>query len=517
MVTLMMSGGARRLAPWATWHWQNPIGEVSIELHKPTQMRGRASSLIDLPFRTIAKLLGSDQVTLINTPSIMQKYLGESEKALRQYFAPAEEAVARLGEASPTYVLIFDEIDAIFRERGSGDGSSASLAYDSVVNSLLTLMDGLKEQNNIIVIGMTNQRGLIDKALLRPGRFEVQVEIALPDVTALAFRTGRFSGAEIAGLVRNAASLAIARAEEAGAPLLDHGKLNRVYQQVQQTDFLKSIDASEPAFTTPTHTIARDYLPMGWMRTRKANEQVLHTLQEHIATSTSPEASTSDALRILITGAGGVSLRMHLLGLLFCQGLKFYVFLWHLRLCLDITTGVGKTALAVVTGAELVGLTDLGKVNRIRRAFTSAHAARTAVVLLDDLDTIVEYLHIANQAVFSHALASSLQALLASKPPPSCKLVVLATRTAMPSHSGLLPSTAFDLKNLLRVQSQAATAGWQSERTVLPPWSGGRRYMSNSWQLKVWTWATMKLVLALVVVAGQLAWVYATMIRPRVK
>lgn len=126
------------------------------------------------------------------------------------------------------HVLVFDEIDAIFRERGRGDGSAASMAYDSVVNALLTLMDGLGEIDNIVVIGMTNRRQLIDPALLRPGRFEVQLEIGLPDAVGrrailgihtrqmaesgllaadvdlplLADLTARFSGAELAGMVR---------------------------------------------------------------------------------------------------------------------------------------------------------------------------------------------------------------------------------------------------------------------------------------------------------------------------
>ena len=54
------------------------------------------------------------------------------------------------------------------------------MAYDNVVNTLLSKMDGLKEMNNVIVFGMTNRKELIDPALLRPGRFEVHIEIGLP-------------------------------------------------------------------------------------------------------------------------------------------------------------------------------------------------------------------------------------------------------------------------------------------------------------------------------------------------
>ena len=68
-----------------------------------------------------------------------------------------------------------------FLPAGKSDSSAAAAAYDSVVNQLLTKMDGLRSIHNILVIGMTNRRDLIDAALLRPGRFEVQIEIGLPD------------------------------------------------------------------------------------------------------------------------------------------------------------------------------------------------------------------------------------------------------------------------------------------------------------------------------------------------
>jgi hypothetical protein len=82
------------------------------------------------------------------------------------------------GAQAALHILIFDEIDAIFRTRGQGDGSAASMAFDGVVNALLTKMDGLTKTDNIIVFGLTNRRELIEPALLRPGRFEVEIEVS---------------------------------------------------------------------------------------------------------------------------------------------------------------------------------------------------------------------------------------------------------------------------------------------------------------------------------------------------
>ena len=82
---------------------------------------------------------------------------------------------------SALHVVIFDEFDAIGKKRGMmiGDGSGVR---DSVVNQLLSKMDGIKKLDNILIVGITNRKDLIDEALLRPGRFEVHLEIKAPSV-----------------------------------------------------------------------------------------------------------------------------------------------------------------------------------------------------------------------------------------------------------------------------------------------------------------------------------------------
>lgn len=70
-------------------------------------------------------------------------------------------------------------MDAICKSRGSVNSGAG--AYDNVVNQLLSMIDGVNALNNILVIGMTNRKDLIDEAVLRPGRFEVHIEVGLPD------------------------------------------------------------------------------------------------------------------------------------------------------------------------------------------------------------------------------------------------------------------------------------------------------------------------------------------------
>jgi vesicle-fusing ATPase len=194
--------------------------------------------------RELSEMLGSREPQIVNGPEILDKFVGEAEKNVRALFEPAELEYDQLGDDSALHVIILDELDAIARRRGSVTGDTTGVR-DSVVNQLLAKMDGVKEANNVLVIGLTNRPELLDPALLRPGRLEVQLRVDLPDKVGrrdiLRIHTARmkeegglsweaqealedvesddgipakteyFTGAEIAGLVRSAASFALAR------------------------------------------------------------------------------------------------------------------------------------------------------------------------------------------------------------------------------------------------------------------------------------------------------------------
>ncbi len=102
-------------------------------------------------------------------PEIMSKYYGESEQRLREIFEEAEKA-------APSIIFI-DEIDSIAPKRGEVSGE----VERRVVAQLLAMMDGLKERGQVVVIGATNREEAIDPALRRPGRFDREIEIGVPD------------------------------------------------------------------------------------------------------------------------------------------------------------------------------------------------------------------------------------------------------------------------------------------------------------------------------------------------
>ncbi|WP_456328280.1 AAA family ATPase, partial [Archaeoglobus sp.] len=123
--------------------------------------------------KAVANEIGASFFT-INGPEIMSKYYGESEQRLREIFEEAKEN-------APSIIFI-DEIDAIAPRRDEVTGE----VERRVVAQLLALMDGLEERGQVIVIGATNRIDAIDPALRRPGRFDREIEIGVPD------REGRF-------------------------------------------------------------------------------------------------------------------------------------------------------------------------------------------------------------------------------------------------------------------------------------------------------------------------------------
>ena len=158
---------------------------------------------------------------LINGPEIMNKYYGETEARLREIFRKAEEE-------APSIIFI-DELDAIAPKRSEVTGE----VEKRVVAQLLALMDGLESRGQVIVIGATNRPNALDPALRRPGRFDREIEIGIPDrngrkeilqihtrgmplaedvdLDKLAEITRGYTGADLAALCREAAMKAIRR------------------------------------------------------------------------------------------------------------------------------------------------------------------------------------------------------------------------------------------------------------------------------------------------------------------
>ncbi|GKY93708.1 hypothetical protein MPSEU_000338000 [Mayamaea pseudoterrestris] len=133
--------------------------------------------------REISRALKARTPKIVAAPELLDRWVGGSEKAVRALFAEAEQELAVCGgdaTRSALHVIVIDEIDAVFRKRSSAEDTGES-TRSSVVNQILSKLDGINAIPNVLLIGMTNRRELLDEALLRPGRLEVQIEIPLPD------------------------------------------------------------------------------------------------------------------------------------------------------------------------------------------------------------------------------------------------------------------------------------------------------------------------------------------------
>ncbi len=169
----------------------------------------------------------------IKGPEFLSKWVGESERAVRDIFRKARQA-------APT-VLFFDEMDSIAPARGSG--SSDSHVTERMISQILSEMDGLESLHNVVVIAATNRPDIIDPALLRPGRFDRMVEIGMPDqearldilkihtekrplaedvdLASISKRTDGYSGADLASVCNEAVMLAIREYVLGGKPQED--------------------------------------------------------------------------------------------------------------------------------------------------------------------------------------------------------------------------------------------------------------------------------------------------------
>ncbi|CAF2409567.1 unnamed protein product [Rotaria sp. Silwood2] len=377
--------------------------------------------------RQIGKMLNAREPKIVNGPQILDKYVGESEANVRKLFADAEEEEKRLGPNSGLHIIIFDEIDAICKARGSV--ASGAGVHDTVVNQLLSKIDGVDQLNNILVIGMTNRRDMIDEALLRPGRLEVQIEIGLPDengrLQILNIHTSRlrehnklhsdvdlkefseltrnFSGAEIEGLVRAAMSFAMNRHIKAGKRVeIDPEAADKLL--VCRADFMHAFENDvKPAFGVSKEEFD-SYISNGIIIWGQSVTDVLEEGQLRIRQTVKSEMTP--LVSILIEGppnSGKTALAAHIALLSKFPYLKF------------------------CTAQTMLGFSELAKCQQLKKIFEDAHKSSLSCVVVDELETLLEYAPVGPR--YSNNVLQTLKLLFKRLPPKGRKLLIIATTT----------------------------------------------------------------------------------------
>jgi transitional endoplasmic reticulum ATPase len=193
----------------------------------------------------LAKALANEakaNLITIKGPEILSKWVGESEKAVREIF--------RKAKSSAPSIILLDEVDSITKIRGSNQDS-----IESIVSQLITAIDSLQPEDLVFIIGTTNRPDLIDPSLLRPGRFDLLVYVGPPnaeernkilttfikktlveekiDINKIVEKTEGYSGADLKSLVREAGLVAISRGSE----------------KIELKDFSESLQRVKPTLT----------------------------------------------------------------------------------------------------------------------------------------------------------------------------------------------------------------------------------------------------------------------------
>jgi transitional endoplasmic reticulum ATPase len=332
----------------------------------------------------IAKVLASESeanMYSINGPEIMNKYYGETEARLRDLFKEAKDN-------APSIIFI-DEIDAIAPKREEAYGD----VEKRVVAQLLALMDGLTERGNVIVLGATNRPESVDPALRRPGRFDREVEISVPnedgrfevlqihtrgmpidegiDLRELASELHGYTGADIKSLCREAALKAIRRY----LPEIDL-ESEKISSEVLQTMEIKLIDFYDAMHEVVPTAMREFYVerPKIWWQDVGGLNEIKKTLEDNL---------------ILAMHDPG---KFNKMGIKPPKGALIYG-----------PPGCGKTMIArafatesganmiLVKGPEILSKWVGESEKAIREIFRKAKASSPCVVIFDELDSLARY------------------------------------------------------------------------------------------------------------------------------
>ncbi|XP_072105088.1 vesicle-fusing ATPase isoform X1 [Mobula birostris] len=375
--------------------------------------------------RQIGKMLNAREPKVVNGPEILNKYVGESEANIRKLFADAEEEQKRLAANSGLHIIIFDEIDAICKQRGTMAGSTG--VHDTVVNQLLSKIDGVEQLNNILVIGMTNRPDLIDEALLRPGRLEVKMEIGLPDekgrvqilnihtarmrehnllsndvnIVELAQETKNFSGAELEGLVRAAQSTAMNRHIKAASKVeVDMEKAERL--QVTRGDFFNSLENDiKPAFGINQEDydsyIMNGIFVWGDPVTRALDDGELLVQQ-------TKNSDRTPLVSVLLEGPPNSG---------------------KTALAAKIAEKSGFPFIKICSPDKMIGFSETAKCQAIKKIFEDAYKSQLSCVVVDDIERLLDYVPIGPR--FSNLVLQALLVLLKKSSPHGRKLLIIGT------------------------------------------------------------------------------------------
>jgi vesicle-fusing ATPase len=402
------------------------VKKMGINHVKGILLHGPPGTGKTLMARQIGKMLNCVEPKIVNGPEVFNKYVGQAEENIRNLFKDAEAEQKAKGDDSKLHLVIFDEFDAICKQRGFSRDSTG--VHDGVVNQLLSKIDGVEQLNNILLVAMTNRLDMIDEAVLRPGRFEVQIKIGLPDeegrlqifqiktrsqkengfldpdvdLAVLASRAKNFSGAEIEGLVASASSFAFNRQIDITNPTK---KVDPDALRICMDDFEMALQEVKPAYGVQEEELEKwyrnglfEYGP-SWTQLMTTCQSFPHQLKTSTRTS---------SLSLLLEGPAGTG---------------------KTALAAYIARNSGFPFVKVINNVSMIGFSEIHKVNLIRKIFDDAYNSEVGAIVLDDIERLIEYVHMGPR--FSNTILQALMVLIKAPPPPGKKLLIIGTTSSL--------------------------------------------------------------------------------------
>ncbi|KAF5574726.1 vesicle-fusing ATPase [Fusarium pseudoanthophilum] len=404
------------------------VAKMGIDHVKGLLLYGPPGTGKTLIARQLGKTLNAHEPKIVNGPEVLNKFVGQSEENIRKLFADAEKEYKQKGDESGLHIIIFDELDAVCKQRGSGSGGGTGVG-DTVVNQLLAKLDGVDKLNNILLIGMTNRKDMIDEALLRPGRLEVQLEISLPDeegrfgiikihtskfvkndildhdvdLAELARLTKNYSGAEIAGLVKAAAASAFSRHTDANQITVTK---DIEHMKVKWSDFLLALSEVRPAYgasDTDLEAVLHSEIIHYSPDIQNILNDVLgvsHMVQEH------PKHHKSSIIFHGAQGSGKTALAAHIAKL---SDIPF---------------------IRIITPHKLLEYRDdIAKSEFITKTFNDAQKSAVSLLILDSIEKLIGWNPIGPR--FSATIANTISALVAKDAVQGHRLLIFATTSKL--------------------------------------------------------------------------------------
>lgn len=385
--------------------------------------------------RALCKMLNSHQPIVVNGPEILNKFVGASEENIRMLFRPAEIEYKEKGDYSQLHVIIFDEFDAICRQRTTTSDGSGNNVGNTIVNQLLSKIDGVDSLNNILLIGMTNRIDMIDDAILRPGRFGIHLKLELPNNTgrlqilkihtkslrenkllhsnvsleAYSELTENYSGAELELLVQEATSYLISRQLD----LKNLKSIDYLSGQVTSEDFenaftkiIPKFGCDRSEFIIPDSVVEYD----SYNKIRNELSELIHKLKrsKHI-----------NFIKVLLVGENGVgktTIASSIVGYPFAKCIRSDKLLKH--------------------------KVDYAKAAAIHETFMNSYKSCHSYIMIDDLERVIEFMTLGPR--YSINILQTLLVLLSTSPPKGCKLFVVATTSNLDIMNSLNMTHVFD-------------------------------------------------------------------------